>query len=319
MLKTLIATLFSGAALVGFHGAGAAADETFPNKPITLVVPSSAGGSHDLTARALSSIAEKHLGQPLIVELKPGGTGAVGSSIVASAKPDGYTLLFGGPDFNTTPPIMTGKDDFGPDGFAPVCRVNYTPMVFATRPDLPFKTFPELLDWAEANPGELSVAGARTTSGALFLTFVNKTRDIDFKAVPFEGGGATMMALLGGNVHVTTGVPAALAPHEAAGKMIFLVFTANERHKDYPDVPTARELGFDYEYVFWRSILAPKDTPPEIIEKMAGLCKEMAEDPDFLKIVGEWGDQANYLGPQEFHDWWRQEYEVQRELISTSN
>lgn len=319
MLKVLTKHLFGGVLLFGLAGTGLAADDNFPSKPITLVVPSSAGGSHDLTARALSSVAEKHLGQPLIVELKPGGTGAVGSSIVASAKPDGYTLLFGGPDFNTTPPIMTGKGEFGPDGFAPVCRVNYTPMVLATRPDAPFKTFPELLDWAEANPGELIVAGARTTSGALFLSYVNKTRNIEFKAVPFEGGGATMMALLGGNVHVTPGVPAALAPHEAAGKMIFMVFTANERHKGYPDVPTAKELGFDYEYVYWRSILAPKDTPTEIIEKMAALCEQMAHDPDFLKIVGEWGDQANYLGPQEFHDWWRQEYKVQEELIGSSN
>jgi tripartite-type tricarboxylate transporter receptor subunit TctC len=315
MLKRTSAIL-AGAAALTLLAAGAGAQD-FPSKPVTLVVPSSAGGSHDLTARALATVAEKHLGQPLIVEVKPGGTGAVGSSIVANAKPDGYTLLFGGPDFNTTPPIMENREDFGPNGFQPVCRVNYTPMILAIRAGAPFKTFPELIEWAKANPGQLKVAGARSTSGALFLKFVGKTTGIDFRAIPFEGGGATMMALLSNSADVAPGVPAALGPHEKAGKMIFSVVTAPERHKNYPNVPTAKELGFDYEYVFWRSILAPKNTPRAIVDKMAGLCKAMAEDPDFLKVVGAWGDSANYLGPDEFHAWWRNEYKTQKELLDS--
>jgi tripartite-type tricarboxylate transporter receptor subunit TctC len=310
--KTL--AILAGATLALLATAAANAQD-FPNKPITLVVPSSAGGSHDLTARALATVAEKHLGQPLIVEVKPGGTGAVGSSIVANAKPDGYTLLFGGPDFNTTPPIMEKRDDFGPKGFKTVCRVNYTPMILAIRAGAPFKTFPELIEWAKAHPGELKVAGSRSTSGALFLKFVGKTTGITFRAIPFEGGGQTMMALLSNSADVAPGVPAALGPHEKAGKMVFSVVTAPERHKSYPNVPTAKELGFDYEYVFWRSILAPKDTPDAIVEKLAGLCKEMAEDPDFLKVVGAWGDGANYLGPKEFRAWWENEYRTQKELL----
>jgi tripartite-type tricarboxylate transporter receptor subunit TctC len=294
---------------------GPSAAQEFPSKPITLVVPSSAGGSHDLTARALSAVAEKYLGQPLIVELKPGGTGAVGSSIVASAKPDGYTLLFGGPDFNTTPPIMEKRPDFGPEGFVSVCRVNYTPMFLAARAEAPFKTFPEMIAWAKENPGKLKNAGARSTSGALFLSFVGKTTGIDFRPIPFEGGGATMNALLSNSADVAPGVPAALGPHERAGKMVFLVTTAKERHKDYPNVPTAKELGFDYEYVFWRSVLAPKGTPRPIVEKLAGLFKKMSEDPDFLKTVGAWGDTANYLGPDEFHEWWRNEFRVQEAIF----
>jgi tripartite-type tricarboxylate transporter receptor subunit TctC len=316
MTGRLTARILACVFTLGLSGFGAANAQEFPTKPITLIVPSSAGGSHDLTARALASVAEKYLGQPLIVELKPGGSGAVGSSLVANAKPDGYTLLFGGPDFNTTPPIMEGRPDFGPEGFVSVCRVNYTPMFLAARAGAPFKTFPELIAWAKTNPGQLKVAGARSTSSALFLKFVGKTTGIDFRPIPFEGGGATLMALLNNSADVTSGVPAAMAPHEKSGKIVFTVTTSKERHKDYPDLPTAKELGFDYEYVFWRSVLAPKGTPRPIVEKLAGMFKKMSEDPDFLKVVGAWGDKANYLGPDEFAAWWREEYRVQAALLN---
>jgi tripartite-type tricarboxylate transporter receptor subunit TctC len=302
-------------AILGVVGALSAFAQDFPTKPVTLIVPSSAGGSHDLTARALATVAEKHLGQPLIVELKPGGSGSVGSSLVANAKPDGYTLLFGGPDFNTTPPIMEGKPDFGPDGFTTVCRVNFTPMFVAARAGAPFQTFQEMIAWAKANPGQLKVAGARSTSSALFLKFVGKSTGIEFRPIPFEGGGATLMALLSNSADVTSGVPAAMAPHEKSGKLRFLVTTAQERHRDFPNVPTAKELGFDYEYVFWRAVLAPKGTPRPIVEKLAAAFKSMSEDPDFLKVVAAWGDRANYLGPDEFASWWREEYRVQADLL----
>jgi tripartite-type tricarboxylate transporter receptor subunit TctC len=315
MVGKLIGRVFACALALSLCGAGIVRARDFPTKPITLIVPSSAGGSHDLTARALAIVAEKYLGQPLIVELKPGGSGAVGSSLVANSKSDGYTLLFGGPDFNTTPPIMEGRPDFGPDGFVSVCRVNFTPMFLAARAGAPFKTLPELIAWAKANPGQLKVAGARSTSSALFLKFVGKTTGIDFRPVPFEGGGATMMALLSNSADVTSGVPAAMAPHEKTGKIVFTVTTAKERHKDYPNLPTAKELGFDYEYVFWRSVLAPKGTPRPIVEKLAGMFKKMSDDPDFLKVVGAWGDTANYMGPDEFAAWWREEYRVQAELL----
>jgi tripartite-type tricarboxylate transporter receptor subunit TctC len=314
-----IARILACTLLFGFGSFGAAQAQEFPSKPITLIVPSSAGGSHDLTARALSAVAEKYLGQPLIVELKPGGSGAVGSSLVANAKPDGYTLLFGGPDFNTTPPIMEGRPDFGPEGFVSVCRVNFTPMFLAARVGAPYKTFQEMIAWAKANPGQLKVAGARSTSSALFLKFVGKTTKIDFRPIPFEGGGATLMALLNNSADVTSGVPAAMAPHQKSGKIVFLVTTSKERHKDYPDLPTAKELGFDYEYVFWRSVLAPKGTPRPVVEKLAALFKKMSDDPDFLKTVGAWGDRANYLGPDEFAAWWREEFRIQADLHKDMN
>src|SRR5690606_33121917 len=108
-----------------------------------------------------------------------------------------------------------------------------------------------------------------------------------------------------------------LAPHETAGKIKFTAITASSRHKNYPDVPTAKELGFDYEYVFWRGVLAPKDTPRPIVDKLAAAFKRMSEDPAVVSQLNEWGDSTNYLGPDEFAAWWRAEYENQKKLADS--
>jgi len=316
MLKLLRVSIASLLALATAFMTAAEAQD-FPIKPITLIVPTAPGGSHDLTARALAAVAEKYLGQPVIVELKPGGSGAIGSNLVAGAKPDGYTLLFGGPAFNTTPPALDNKPELGPDGFATVCRINYTPMILAFRTGAPFKTFPEMLEWAKQNEGQLKVAGGRGSGADMFLRYVGQRTGLRFRSIPYEGGGSVLMALLGGNADVAAGVPAALAPHEKAGKIVFATITASERHKNYPDLPTAKEFGFDYEYVFWRGVLAPKGTPRPIIDKLAAAFKRMAEDPEVTTKLNEWGDTVNYLGPDEFSKWWRAEYEFQKQLAAS--
>jgi tripartite-type tricarboxylate transporter receptor subunit TctC len=292
--------------------------ENFPSRPITLVVPTAPGGSHDLTARALATVAEKYLGQPVLVELKPGGNGAVGSNFVANAAPDGYTLLFGGPAFNTTPPLLENRPNLGPDGFATVARINFTPQIIAARVNTPYKTFSELLAWAKANPGQLKAAGGRGSGIELFLRFVAAKTGITFRSIPYDGGGAVLNAILGGHADVASGVPAALAPHEKAGKIWFAVITADERSRLYPNVPTAKESGIDYTYVFWRGVLAPKGTPRPIIDKLADAFHKMAQDPAVRSVLEGWGDGVDYLGPDEFGKWWRAEYDFQRDLLKNT-
>lgn len=310
--------LAAAAALVGlFSWAQPASAQSFPTKPITLVVPTAPGGSHDLTARALATVGEKYLGQPVLVELKPGGSGAVGSSFVANAAPDGHTLLFGGPAFNTSPPALENRPALGPDGFTAVARVNFTPLIVAIRADTPYKTFPELIEWAKAHPGQLKAAGGRGSGTDFFLRFVAQKTGITFRSIPYDGGGAVMNAILGGHADVSSGVPAALGPHEKAGKLWFATITADERHKNYPNLPTAKEFGIDYTYVFWRGVLAPKGTPRPIVEKLADAFRKMAEDPAVRPVLQGWGDDVNYLGPDDFAKWWRQEYEAQRELVKS--
>lgn len=181
--------------------AGAApsvAAEDFPTKPVTLVIPVGAGGSHDLTARALASVAPEYLGQPLIIQLKPGGGGAIGSDLVAKAKPDGYTLLFGGPGWSSTLPAVEGRSH-GPDTLMAVAKINHGPVALMVNPNKPWKTLKEMVEWARANPGKLIHA---TTGpwGAADLPMKKLMKDYNFTArlVPYDGGGPALLATLGG-------------------------------------------------------------------------------------------------------------------------
>ncbi|HSB71989.1 MAG TPA: tripartite tricarboxylate transporter substrate-binding protein, partial [Candidatus Methylomirabilis sp.] len=147
VLSVLVLGWVSWAGLVG-------AAEEFPTKPVTLVIPVGAGGSHDLTARALAGVAPQHLGQPLIIQLKPGGGGAIGSDFVAKSKPDGYTLLFGGPGWSTTLPAIEGRSH-GPDTLTAVCKINHGALVWTVNAARPWQNVKELVEWAKANPGKL--------------------------------------------------------------------------------------------------------------------------------------------------------------------
>ena len=162
MLGLKKAVLFASLVIL-ISGAVATAQE-FPTKPIELVIPYAAGGSHDLTARALASVAHQYLGQPMLVMLKPGGGGAVGSQAVIRAKPDGYTLMLGGSGPNTIFALVQ-KAPIGPDHFTSIARINYSPAIFSVRAEAPWKTFRELLDDAKAHPGKITYAspGAGTS------------------------------------------------------------------------------------------------------------------------------------------------------------
>ncbi len=173
---------------------------------MTLVVPLGVGGSNDLTARALASVGADYLGQPVIVQVRAGGGGAIGSDLVAKAAPDGYTLLFGGPGPNTTLPAVEGRSK-GPDDLLAVCRINYSPDIITARPDAPFKTIKEMLEWAEANPGKLVFGNTGPWgAGDLPWKLIMKQTGITSRVVPYDGGGPALTALLGGHIDVMIGL-----------------------------------------------------------------------------------------------------------------
>ncbi|HEX2215750.1 MAG TPA: tripartite tricarboxylate transporter substrate binding protein [Xanthobacteraceae bacterium] len=286
----------------------------FPTKPVTLIIPVGAGGSHDLTARAVTSVANQYLGQPIVVELKPGGGGAIGSTLVANAAPDGYTLLFGGTNWSTTLPAVEGRSK-GPDDLQAVCRINYSPVMVATRPDAPYKTFREMIEWAKANPGKL-VFGHTGPWGQADLTWkqISQITGIQTRSVPHNGGGPLTVALLGGHVDVGTNPTTTYISHIQAGKIRPLAVLDDQRDSDFPDVPTAKEQGVDVVYHLWRAILAPKDTPRPVINKLADACKKMVEDKSVIAMIKKLGDEVQYLGPDEFEKVWRAEFKAHKEL-----
>jgi tripartite-type tricarboxylate transporter receptor subunit TctC len=288
--------------------------QEYPSKPITMVNPMGAGGSHDLTMRAIASVANDYLGQPIIVQIKSGGGGAIGSELVSKAQPDGYNLLIGGPGWNTTLPAVEGRSK-GPDDLAAVCRINYSPTIITARPDAPFKTFKEMIAWAKANPGKL-IYGHTGPWGAADMPWkqIMRKADITTKVVPHDGGGPALIAILGGHIDVTGGFAAQSIPQVKAGKLRMLAVLDDQRDPDFPDVPTAREEGVDVVYLMWRGILAPKATPRPVIDRLAGAFKKMTEDKSVISMLKGMGDTPNYLGPDEFGKLWREEYELHKEL-----
>jgi tripartite-type tricarboxylate transporter receptor subunit TctC len=286
----------------------------FPVKPVTLIIPAGPGGSHDLTARAVSSVAVDYLGQPVIVQLKPGGGGAIGSEIVAKAAPDGYTLLFGGSGWSSALPAIEGRSK-GPDDLIAVCRINYSPTIIVARSDLPYKNFGEMLEWAKANPDKLIFGNTGPWGQAdLPWKLIVKQTGIKARNVPYDGGGPSILAVLGGHADLTGGLPTTLLPHIKSGKFRALVVLDDMRFGELPDVPTAKEEGVSVVNIMWRAVLAPKGTPRPIIERLSQAFKKMTEDKSVIPMIKQMGDDIRYLGPDEFTKAWREEYESYKEL-----
>lgn len=288
--------------------------QDFPTKPINLVIPFGPGGSHDLTARAVVSVIPAYLPQPVLIQLRPGGGGAIGSDQVAKAKPDGYTLLFGAPGPNATLPAVEGRSH-GPDTLVAVAKINESPVVLVTPTDRPYKSLRELAEWAKANPGKLNHANTGPWGASdVPMKQLMKEYGIAVQIVPYDGGGPALLAVLGGHADTTFTLTAQSIPHIKAGKLKPLAVMARKRHPELPDVATSIEQGFNVTYTLWRAVLAPKGTPGPVIEKLATAFKQVTEDKSFQALVKQLGDEPGYAGPGEFSREWRAEFEAHREL-----
>jgi tripartite-type tricarboxylate transporter receptor subunit TctC len=288
--------------------------QEFPTKPVSLVIPFGPGGASDLTARAFIGAAHESLGQPVIIQLKPGGGGAIASDIVAKASPDGYTLLMGGPGPNTTLPAIEGRSR-GPDDLAAVCRINYNAMLTLVPANAPYKTMQEFVQYAKANPGKLKFGHTGIWGGPdLLWKQIQIKTGISAKIIPYDGGAEALIGLLGGHIDVACLFPTQSTPHIRGGKIRALAVSDSKRDPDFPDVPTLQEAGVDVVSVVWKGVLAPKATPRPVINKLAQGFKKMMEDPSSKAIIQKLGDNFHYLGPDDLAKFWQEEFEVHKEL-----
>jgi len=310
--------VFAFVLLISFLSAPFVLAAEYPGKPITLLVPSGPGSATDILMRAVTSVAPDYLGQPIIVRLVPGGGGAIGSDQAAKAPADGYTLLAGSSAWSTGLPAIEGRSK-GIDDFVPVCRINYSPTILIARPNAPFKTFKEMMEWIKANPGKLTAANPGPwTPPDVVWKYLMKVTGTSFKSVPFQGGGDALVALLGGHVDAATAIPSMAMPYKGTGKFTFLLFLDEKRHPDFPDMPTSIEEGLDRGMITmgsaWRGILVPKGTPVPIVESLAAAFKKMTEDKSVQSILQQAGEKIYFLGPEEFRKVWQSEYDGYREL-----
>jgi tripartite-type tricarboxylate transporter receptor subunit TctC len=294
-----------GAALLAAALFMPAAAQAYPDRPITVVIPLGAGGSHDLHARGITSILGDILGQQVVVSLVPGGAGMKGTAQVAKATPDGYTIIFTHNAFDQLTP-QTRKVDFDPrTAFKSIARINASEPMLAARAGVPYKTIPELVDYAKKNPGKVNI-GHTGVWGVGFVPTVQfiKAADIKVNLIPHNGGGPAMRAVLAGEDDMTFGFVTQYRPHYKAGKLVPLALAGNKRLKDDPDfnhVPTMEELGYkSVDFTMDRIFMAPAGVPADRLEKLRKAFDELVKHPSFLAFIKGIGEKVDYMSGAEY-------------------
>ncbi len=272
----------------------------FPAKPVTLIVPWAAGGSTDITMRALAETTGKYLGQPVIVENKPGGGGTVGgATMAATAKPDGYTVAQIPISVFRYPYIMKVTWDPLKDFSYIIHLTGYTFGV-VVKTDAPWKNFNEFIAYAKANPGKIRYAtpGAGTSLHITMETLAMK-QGIKWVQVPMKGGGETTPAVLGGHVEATAD-STGWAPQVDAGQLRLLVTWGNNRTKKWPNVPTLKELGYGIVSNSPFGIAGPKNMDPKTMKVLHDAFKKGMEDPAYLKVLDKFDMEPYYLNSADY-------------------
>ena len=259
-----------GAASLTALGARTSRADTWPSRPVTIIMPFAAGSGTDSMARALATEFSEKLGARFIVENRPGAGGNIGAASVAKAAPDGYTLLFAtnGPGAVNK---LTYKDmPYDPErDFAPIVLVSEIPAIVAAGPQSPAKTFAELVTFAKANPDPINVGNpGNGTLGHIVAVLVQKQAGIKFNHIPYRGSAPLTSDLLGGQVALASDLMATYAPLIADGKLNGIALISKERYETIPNVPTIKEVGVNIEGGGWCSLLAPAGTPAEVIDKL---------------------------------------------------
>ena len=273
-LKSRRRALFALAGLLFFAGGAGAQD--FPTRPITIVVPFPPGALSDSAARAIQQPLKESLGQPIVVENRPGAGGSIGSAFVARAKPDGHTLLLVVNTVFTAAPTLTLRPLFDPlRDFVHISKLANTPMVLVANPALPVKTIPELLDYARKHPGGLHYGTSGIGSGHHIAgESLKDAAGIDIVPVHYKGGAPAMTDLLGGHIELAVAVLPVVMPYLNTDKMRVLAVLDRKRSPLLPDVPTLSETVPGVEMTSWVSIAAPAGTPDNIIARLNQAIKD---------------------------------------------
>jgi tripartite-type tricarboxylate transporter receptor subunit TctC len=284
--------------------------DAFPSQTITLIASAAPGGTTDLAARMIAEPLSKALGKPVIVENRPGASGAIAASAVKRANPDGYTLLVQYSGFHVITPhlVKTGFDPL--KDFASVANLIVAPQVIVVRPNLPVQTFNDLIAYAKANPGKLNYASSGNGSlQHVTGEMIKQLGGVEMAHVPYKGTGPAITDLLGGNVDMTFTTAPPLLGHIKSGKMRPLAVTGKARLSSLPDVRATAEIpGFEkLDASSWFAIYAPAATPKPVIDKLSNEIARIMKTDEFKKKAEEQGAHAAYMNPQQLETYTRNE------------
>ena len=298
-------------ALVCAFAVTASAQDAYPSKPITMVVPFPPGGVADIVGRPLAAQMEKTLKQPIVVVNRTGAGGAVGMASVAKAAPDGYTILMGLSSISIFPVSdrINGKTpSYEMKDFAPIALITADPTVLVVSADSPWKNLKEFVESAKAYPNKInySSSGVYGTLHVSMEIFANAA-GIKLFHVPYQGGGPALTALLGGQVHALASGPAPAVGQIKAGKMRALASWSTERLPLMPDVPTFKELGYDAEFYIWSGVFAPAAIPTPVLDRLRAAVRKAATSPEFKGAMEKVQTPVNYLDAPAFRTYWEKD------------
>jgi tripartite-type tricarboxylate transporter receptor subunit TctC len=287
--------LGSVAALALLGASGALAQE-WPSRPIELIVPFAPGGGTDLLARALADELSQEFKVPVQVVNRAGGGGVVGFEDLKAAKPDGYKLGILTAQLITA--NLRGVMATSYKDFAPVAMLTIDYAGVAVRADAQWNTLGDFLDYAKANPNSLTVGnGSQGGSFHMLARNLEEASGVKFKHIPFDGGPAAIVQLLGGHIDSAVNGLTETLPYIQSGQLRMLAVAGNKRAADLPDVPTSAELGYPLDIATWRGIGMPKGTPEDIVTKVSAAVEKAVKTDRFLESMKKIGANVEYMDP----------------------
>ncbi len=275
-MRRLLAILLCAAAAQAFA-------QGYPAKPLKMIIPYPPGGGNDTLGRLFAAKLGDRMGQPVVVENRPGAGTLIGTELAAKSPPDGYTILLSSIATHALSPNLYAKVPYDPiRDFAPITLLGIAPTVLVVPADLPAKDLAELVAAAKAKPGGLAYAsGGNGTPPHINGEVFKSVAGVDLLHVPYKGGGPALVDLMAGRVQVMLDTAASAMPHVRSGKLRALAITGARRSPEYPDIPTFAEAGLPgYDTNAWYSMHAPAGTPPEIVRRLNAELVASLKDPD---------------------------------------
>ncbi len=296
-------SLLASAALLPL-GLPVHAQDAYPSRPITMIVPFPPGGVADITGRPLAHVMSRILKQSVVVQNKGGAGGSVGTAQAARSAPDGYTLLMALSSISVLPvaDILQGRTPaYELDQFAPIALISADPTILVVREDGPFKSLKDLVEAAKAKPGTINygssgVYGTLHVAMEIFATAAG----IKLFHIPYQGGGPAVAALLGGQIDALASGPSAAMAQIKAGKMRALAVWGDKRLASLPNVPSMKELGYDATFYIWSGLFAPVATPATIQAALRDAVRRTVEDPEFKEAMAKVETPVAYLDAPQF-------------------
>lgn len=314
--RTFLLATISAAVLV----ASDAQAQTYPDKPVRIIVPLAAGGGVDIVTRALTGKLGEYFPQPFVVENRPGAFTNIGSTAAANSAPDGYTLLMASPANTVNGSLYTDLPYDMLEDFTGVSRIAYGPLVLVVNPEVPAKSVPELIALAKSQPGKLSYASSGNGSSQhLAGELLRVTAGIETTHVSYKGGAPAITDLIGGRITFMMTNTLEVLPHIKAGRLRALATAGRNRSHVLPDIPTFAEVGYpDFEATVWWGVVAPAGTPKEVVSKLNEKIVQAMETPELQDRFKGMGAEIVASSPEEFNEFLETEVEKWAKVIKTA-